>query len=409
MNVMEGSIRKRGAKWYYSFETASIDGKRKRIERVGGTTKKEAEAALRSALQEYNNSGLAFEPTQISYSDYLDFWMNNYTKLECRENTQRIYSDIIRIHLKPYLGMYKLKAITPMVLQQHLNKLHAQGLSKNYLSNIYGVLSGSFHYAIEPAHMIKDNPMTYVKMPKCNHKKVDTDHRIISNVEFNSIIDRFPFGTQYYILLMICYYTGTRIAECTGLTWDRIDLENGTVTIDRILVKHQDKKWYLGNPKTSTSTRVIPIGATLIKALREHRKWQLENRMKYGTYYKQYYLSKDSNVYGLDSRIEYKTTDERIDFICCQENGTLVNPDLSRYCSRVINYELGIQFNFHCLRHSHATLLIEAGANMKDVQMRLGHAQLSTTMDTYVKSTEKMEKETVNLFENAVNHDLPTK
>jgi hypothetical protein len=94
MNLMEGHVRKRGAKWYYSFEAANIDGKRKRIERVGGDTKKEAEAALRNALQQYNNAGLHFEPAEVSLSDYFDYWMDNYVKVECRENTQRIYSDI---------------------------------------------------------------------------------------------------------------------------------------------------------------------------------------------------------------------------------------------------------------------------------------------------------------------------
>lgn len=66
---MEGHVRKRGKKWYYSFEAASVDGKRKRIERVGGNTKKEAEAALRKAKQQYENTGLLFEPTEISVAD----------------------------------------------------------------------------------------------------------------------------------------------------------------------------------------------------------------------------------------------------------------------------------------------------------------------------------------------------
>lgn len=406
--MAELNVRKRGKKWEYRFEGAKIDGKRNQISKGGFNTKSECVIAGTKALNEYNNAGLHFEPTEMSLSDYLDYWMDNYVKIECRENTQRIYSDIIRIHIKPYLGAYRLKAITPMVLQKHLNKLYVQGLSRNYLSSIHGVLSGSFHYAVEPARMLRESPMTYVKMPKCKHKKVDTNHRIISKNEFSKIIDRFPLNTQYYILLMICYYTGTRIAECTGLTWDRINLDAGTITIDRILVKYQDKKWYLGHPKTDSSNRTIPIGETLIKALKEHRKWQLKNRMKYGSYYKQYYIDNNNHVYGLDNRVEYVTTDKKVDFICCQENGNLVNPDRARYCSRVINYELGIQFNFHSLRHTHATVLIESGANMKDVQIRLGHAQLSTTMDTYVKTTEKMAKETVNVFENAVNSDLPT-
>ena len=396
---MEGHVRKRGSKWYYSFEGASIDGKRKRIERVGGRTKKEAEEALRNALQEYNNAGLHFDIKEISFSDYLDYWHRNYVEVECRENTQRIYSNIIEIHLKPYIGMYKLKAITPLVLQQHLNKLYSLGLSKNYLSSIFGVLSGSLHYAVEPAKMIKENPMQYVKMPKSAVKRTETNHRIISKDEFRKMIERFPFGSQYYIILMICYFTGVRISECTGLTWDRIDLKKGTLKIDRILVKHRDKKWYIGEPKTPSSVREFPIGHTLLQALKIHRKWQLENRVKYGEFYKNHYITKEDRVYN---SAPCKTTDKSIDFVCTQENGTLVNPDLARYCSRVINYDLGIQFNFHALRHTHATVLIENGADMKDVQKRLGHSKLATTMDTYVVATKAMADKTVDIFENAV-------
>jgi integrase len=405
---MEGHIRKRGEKWYYSFEAAEINGKRKRIERVGGRTKKEAEAALRNALQEYNNAGMFFEPSQISLSDYLDYWYSNYVSIECKPNTQRIYKTIIDIHIKPYLGQYKLTSITSQILQQHLNKLYSNGLSKNYLSNIHGVLSGSFFYAVEPGHFIKINPMMYVKLPKCPHKKADTDHKIITAKEFNTIIERFPYSNQYYIILMICFYTGTRISECTGLTWDMVDLDNKKIKIERILVKHMDKKWYLETPKTATSYREIPIGDTLLEALKKHRKWQLENRLKYGCYYMQYYKRKNLNIYGLDNSVEHKIVDDAIEFICTQENGTLVNPDLSRYCSRVINYDLGIQFNFHSLRHTHATILIESGANMKDVQKRLGHSRIATTMDTYVNATEKMSEMTVGIFESAVNLSLPT-
>ncbi len=400
------SVRKRGEKWYYSFEAASIDGKRKRIERVGGKTKKEALEKGITALAEYNGSGIMFDHSNISVSDYLDYWYENYVKINCKDNTQRGYGNIIRIHLKPYIGMYKLSSITPTTLQSHVNKLYAIGLSKNYLSSILGVITSSFKYAVYPANLIKSNPAEYISLPKCTSKKGDTNRRVISNDEFKRIIERFPVNTKYYIMLMICYYTGTRIAECSGLTWDRIDLDKKTISIDRILVKHADKKWYVGSPKTLTSTRTIPIGDTLINALKNHRKWQLENRMKYSKYYNNYYISKDNRIYALDNQLEYAITDNELYFVCTQEDGTVINPDLSRYCSRVINYDLGIQFNFHSLRHTHATILIENGANMKDVQERLGHAQLSTTMDTYTHVTEKMSKETVSILEKAVG--LPT-
>ena len=74
-----------------------------------------------------------------------------------------------------------------------------------------------------------------------------------------------------------------------------------------------------------------------------------------------------------------------------------------KYLSRVVNYELQINFNFHSLRHTHATTLIELGANIKDVQARLGHSRLSTTMDTYTHVTKTMQANTIELFENNLN------
>ena len=70
-----------------------------------------------------------------------------------------------------------------------------------------------------------------------------------------------------------------------------------------------------------------------------------------------------------------------------------------KYVSKIIKYELNIDFKFHCLRHTHATLLIENGANIKDVQTRLGHSNIQTTLDTYTHSTQNSMNSTVNLFE----------
>lgn len=396
---MTGGVRKRGNRWYYYFDLGKVDGKRKKVERVGGSTKREAEAALRKALQEYENAGLFFEPSDISVADYMDYWLKNYVEMNCKFNTIDGYTRIVNNHIKPAIGSYKLKSITPAVLQQFMNEKSNRGFSKSYLVNMLTVLSGSFKAAVYPYEFIRDNPMQYVTLPKNNNRKYDTDRKVITSDEFKKIIERFPEGDTFHIPLQIAYHTGVRIGECCALTWDDVDLDNGTISINKIILKKEKKQWYFGTTKTESSVRTIPIGGTLVNILKRHRKWQIENRLKYGQYYYNYYVTKDDRVYGSDGLTDFKSTDQPVHFVCTAESGKLVTPDTVKYCSRVINYELLIQFNFHALRHTHATLLIENGANMKDVQERLGHSRLATTMDTYTHVTEKMSNDTVEIFE----------
>lgn len=170
---MEGHVRKRGDKWYYSFEATSVNGKRKRIERVGGRTKKEAESALRKAIEEYNNIGSVFEPSKTSVSDYMDYWVKNYVQINCADGTFKNYQDIIKNHVKPTLGSYMIKSLSPAILQEFINGRYLNGASKNFLNNIKGLLSGSLKYAVYPCELIRENPMQYVKLPKYEHTKKD--------------------------------------------------------------------------------------------------------------------------------------------------------------------------------------------------------------------------------------------
>jgi ATP-dependent helicase/nuclease subunit A len=156
---MQGGVRKRGNTWYYYFEAGKVDGKRKKIERKGGKTKKEALVALRKALDEFDKCGSTVNESNISVSDYFDYWFNEYVLINCKYNTQVSYKRIINNHIKPNLGIYKLKSLTPSILQEFLNEKYRNGFSKNTLSNFYGVLSGALKAAIHPYQFIKQNPI----------------------------------------------------------------------------------------------------------------------------------------------------------------------------------------------------------------------------------------------------------
>ncbi|HGM3506551.1 TPA: tyrosine-type recombinase/integrase [Clostridioides difficile] len=374
---MKGGVRKRGEKWYYYFDLGTVNGKRKKIERVGGKTKKEAEKALRDALSEFENEGQLFSDNEMSFSDFLDFWYKEYVLLNCKYGTQKNYEKIIKNHLKPDLGKYKLKNLNPAILQKFLNDKSRFGLSKNSINNFYGVLSGALKSAVYPFKFIKENPMQYVHMPKMQENKKN-DLKIISLKDFNKILERFPQGSSFYIPLQIAFNTGMRGGEVTALQWDDIDLENKIIHVRHTLISKGKEGFELGTPKTESSYRKINIGDTLTKVLREHKKLQKEMKLKFGEWY-------------INSN-----------FVCTKEMGEHVTTNSLKYLSRVVNYELGIDFNFHSLRHTHATLLLENGANIKDIQHRLGHAKISTTMDTYSHVTNNMRNQTVNIFESIV-------
>lgn len=406
------NVRKRGKKWQYQFEAAKIDGKRKQITKSGFNTKKEALEAGVKALSEYNNSGLHFEPTEISVSDYFDYWYENYVKLELKINTQISYKNYIENHIKPSLGVYKLKGLTPSTLQDFINSKYISGFSKNHLKNLIGVLSGALKYAVHPCNFIKNSPMLYVKFPKYEISKTNINHKYINSEEFNKIISRFPYGSNFYIPIILGYYTGFRIGETLGLTWDDIDLENKKISINKIIYYNENTKlWYLGTPKTPTSIRSIDIGNTLLQILKKYKKDQLQNRLKYGCHYLCTYEGEEvinnkkyRPLYSLLSNIPSGTL-KKVEMVCTKEDGEFITPNSFKYASKVINYELGINFNYHSLRHTHATILIENGAEIKDVQLRLGHANIETTYNTYVHHTEKMSNNSVEIFENAVNQN----
>lgn len=386
---MAGGVYQRGNSWYYYFNAGKkADGSYKKICRKGGSTKEEAEKALTLAKSEYIKTGDTKQDSNISVADYFKYWLGDYVETNLKHSTYNNYKRVINKHIIPSLGKYKLKELGPKELTDFLNNKKRNGYSKASVDNFYGILSGALKQAVYPNEYIKENPMQYVKLPKYPNKK-KKEPIILTKKEFNKILKRFPHGSNFYVNIQIAFHTGLRAGEVCGLTWDNIDFDNGTLTVDKQLVK-EGPIWTFTTPKTKSSYRTIKIGDTLLNILRKHKLWQQENQLKYGPYY-------DKTTYKFFDDIY--TSKE---LLSTKENGEPITTNSFKYLSRVVNYELGINFNFHALRHTHATLLLEAGANPKDIQERLGHAKLSTTMDTYSHVTDKMKQHTVDIFETLV-------
>lgn len=168
------NIRKRGKVYQYSFEIAKVDGKRRQITKSGFATKAEAQKAGVVAYNEYMNNGKMFKSSNMSYVDYLEYWISTYANLNLKYSTIVTYYNIIKIHLKSRIGHYMLSQIDSRLLQETINKIYVDNsFSKNYIASILKVIKGSFKYAYYSLNLINENPAERVHAPRMN--KIDKD------------------------------------------------------------------------------------------------------------------------------------------------------------------------------------------------------------------------------------------
>ena len=423
-------VVKRGNVYQYQFEIAKVNGKRKYISKSGFKTKALAREEGLKAYNEYENKGSKVIVKDMSYSDFLDYWIENYAKINLKYSTIVSYCNIIKNHIKPRIGHYRLSKIDTKLLQEMMNKIYVEcSLSKNFIASILKVIKGSFKYACYTLNYINYDPAERVHAPKYNTVEKDPVH-IFTKEEIETILERFKDTHSIYYSFLTAYYTGLRVSEVYGLTWDCIDFEKKTITINKNIIKknqlglpkrknitkgHTTTVWYYGNCKNKQSNRTISIGDTLVKALKAYKKEQEENRKFYGDSYLLHYEKRVINNYTnkpeikiLDAKAELEVGLKEAELVFVKDNGQFLGTDTPKYAFKVIHYELGINARFHDFRDTHATRLIENGADIKAVSKRLGHSTINTTYNIYVRVTEKMESDTVDRFEDyASNIDIP--
>ena len=413
VKVRERKSAKHGKTYEYRFEIAQVGGERKWISKGGFLTQKEAKKAGLEAWKKYCLCGLPERSSDISFADFLDDWMENDCKYNLKETTLLNYRKRIRIHIKPELGSYQVRRLTRERLQRFLQKKHDEGYSKNTLSTLRGIISKSMTYAVD-CGLISLSPAHNLKIPRCEMTSVPTrsdPHSYLPAETMERIFERFPEGTSPYIPMMIAYRCGLRIGEVFALTWEDIDLDNKKLTVSRQIQwkqyprsKEEKEKtngskyaeagfWYFSTPKCG-SYRTIDMDSQLTELLQREHDRQQRAEVYFANRYRHYY--EDANKI-----ISEKPMEKEANFVCRRENGEYISLRTMQYTTHIIHEQLNLpEFDFHSLRHTHATMLVENGAPLKYVQKRLGHKKIDVTLNIYQHLTEALREQGNAVIEN---------
>ena len=429
--MAKGSVRKKGKKWYYRFYVENESGNLVQKEYAGTESKSETEKMLRKAMEDYEEKKFVARVENLTLGDMLDKWIEEEVKPGTLSNgTVMSYQTIIRQIRKHPVADRKLKTVTAEHLQEFIDLLSFGGIkadgtmvkaySKGYMLQVSAVLHGAFRFAVFPKHYITFNPMQYVVM-RTSKEEVDIFSEIyeqeaeiptITHEQYLSILDLLGKKDNPAILpIHIAYYTGLRIGEVCGLSWQDINLEEQYLTVRRSMRYNSTRhRLELGTTKRK-KIRTVDFGNTLTEILKKAKRKQHRERFRYGElYHHNYYrqvTEKGRNyyeVYTLQNTENVPDDYEEISFVCLRHDGACETPmTVSSVCRKIQRELPGMEdFHFHLLRHTYTSNLLGGGASPKDVQELLGHSDVSTTMNVYAHATREAKRTSARLLDKVV-------
>lgn len=363
----------------------AITGKKVKTN-VTGRTKKEVKNKTQQAIATFKTDGATRyqSATITSYKELAELWWNSY-KHTVKPNTRGNVRTLLKKHVLPLFGAYKLDKLTTPLLQSivikladkantgeagaylHYDKIHA--LNKRILQ--YGVVMQVLPY----------NPAREVILPrnakKATRKKVKhfNDEQLKQFLGYLDGLDLTNYRNLYEVTLYkFLLATGCRINEVLALHWSDIDLNNATVSITKTLNRYG----LINSPKSNASIRDIDIDGQTVAMMKEYRRRQIQEAWT---------LGRSETVVFSDFIHDYP------------EDKTLGN----RLTTRLRNIGLP-NIGFHGFRHTHASLLLNSGIPYKELQHRLGHSRISMTMDIYSHLSKENAKNAVTFYEKALGN-----
>lgn len=375
------TFRKRGDKWEYrvSFKDP-FTLKYKIKSKSGFKTKKEAQIAAADQEKQIA-AGFEFDTETMSLEQFLFSWLHEYKKDTVRKNTYELHERNIKNHILPYFKNIKITDIKPIMYQKFLNFLTDQGYSKRTVEIIHSTMFNAFSKAVIIGKLVK-NPCYGATISKKNEKKKGTLEYMLSEDIPKFLQEAYKYNYIYYIFFRTLIETGMRKGEAAALQWTDINLRENYIDIKNTLdfsAKTADELF--GETKTYESKRRISLGASLSAALQKHKKWQFENKQMLQDDYKH-----DLNL------------------VFCRVDGNfLPKSTLFNAFNRILKRADINKMPIHALRHTHAVLLLESGADMKYIQERLGHKSMMVTADVYSHISKKLDQNRIKDYEKYVS------
>ena len=357
-------------------------GNRIRVTRQGFSTKKAASLAL-SRLKLEVDEGSFIKANDDTFQAVYELWLEQYRNT-VKESTLNKTIQLFGKHILPAFGSLKMDRITVAFCQKKVNEwfgIHTKyTVIKNYASSV-------LKFAIR-MDLLKSNPMDKVTLPR-RMAEIGKDEglKYYDKTELQRFFECSKVEADrsnnllWHTLFRLLAFSGMRKGEALALTWNDLDFVNETITINKTLTRGLENRLIIQTPKTASGKRSVALDPITLTMLTTWRKRQATDFLKLGF-----------NTMSGEQLIFPNT-----------KNEFMTPTKLDKILDKIIKRNDLKRITVHGFRHSHCSILFEAGASIKEVQDRLGHSDIKVTMNIYAHVTEKAKEKTAEKFAKYVN------
>lgn len=347
-------------------------GKKANTTRRGFKTQKEATIVLSRLKLDIDNKGSLPKENNILFSQVYEEWHDQHIN-RVEESTDDKIVSLFKNHVLPAFGNLRVRAITSHKCQTVLNEWFKE-VTLNY-KRWFIYTKKVLNFAVKQGY-IKRNPANMVTMPLKKNEAGDKPENFYDKeelAEFMNCLDQKNKPEQFTWFRLLAF-TGLRKGEALALTWQDIDFNNSTLRVNKSLGKGYHGRLYVKAPKTRASRRTLALDPITLRTL---KTWRTEQR--------ELFLS-----YGIN-------TLHKGQLIFATNKNTFKSENTPRmWLLDVINANNLKPITTHGFRHTHCSALFASGATIKEVQVRLGHSDIKTTMNVYAHVTKSQNVEVVS-------------